>query len=115
MINTKTQYPSEHLEQVRFVAWFRKTYPQHRIFAIPNGGDRNRITAAKLKSEGVYPGVPDLMVPEALLWVEMKRQKGGSLSAEQKDWRDYLLGIGHKWILAKGFEDAKRQVVEIIG
>ena len=115
MSNTKTKYPSEHLEQVRFVAWFRKTYPQHWIFAIPNGGDRNRITAAKLKAEGVSPGVPDMFVPSAPLWIEMKRQKGGALSAAQKDWRDYLLAIGYKWIVAKGFEDAKRQVIEMLG
>lgn len=115
MSNTKTQYPSEHLEQVRFVAWFRKNYPQHWIFAIPNGGDRNKITAVKLKAEGVSSGVPDLFIPSMLLWVEMKRQKGGALSKEQKEWRDYLLSIGHKWIVAKGFEDAKAQTIAILG
>ena len=113
MSNTKTQYPSEHLEQVRFVAWFRKTYPQHWVFAIPNGGDRNRITAAKLKAEGVSRGVPDLFVPSMRLWVEMKRQKGGSLSADQKEWRDYLKEQGYLWIRGNGFEDAKQQVIEL--
>lgn len=115
MTHTKTPYPSEHIEQVRFVAWFRKTYPQHWIFAIPNGGDRHRVTAAKLKAEGVARGVPDLYIPSLKLWVEMKRQKGGSLSEHQKEWRDYLLGIGDRWIMCKGFEDAKRQIIEMLG
>lgn len=115
MSNIKTKFPSEHLEQVRFVAWFRKTYPQHWIFAIPNGGDRHRITAAKLKAEGVSRGVPDLFIPSMRLWIEMKRQKGGSLSSEQKAWRDYLLDQGYSWVLGQGFEDAKRQVMEIPG
>ena len=107
--------PSEHVEQREFVSWFRKRYRPMRIFAIPNGGKRGKREAYKLVVEGVSSGVPDLFVPEAMLWIEMKRQKDGSLSAEQKDWRNYLLGIGHKWIVAKGFEDAKRQVIEIIG
>jgi hypothetical protein len=36
--------------------------------------------------EGVSPGVPDLFIPDWLLWVEMKREKGGRVSPEQKDW-----------------------------
>jgi len=110
----KEKIPSEHVEQRQFVEWFRKTYRPMRIFAIPNGGKRGKREAHKLVVEGVSAGVPDLYIPEAKLWVEMKRQKGGSLSKEQKDWRDYLLGIGDKWIVAKGFEDAKRQVAEIL-
>ncbi|AIM40747.1 putative VRR-nuclease [Idiomarinaceae phage 1N2-2] len=114
MKNTKTKYPSEHLEQVRFVAWMRKTHPNHWVFAIPNGGDRHRVTAAKLKAEGVSPGVPDLYIPSLKLWVEMKRQKGGSLSAHQKEWRDYLLSIGDNWVLGNGFDDAVKKVSDII-
>jgi hypothetical protein len=40
------------------------------------------------------------------MWIEMKRQKGGSVSIEQKDWHEYLISIGHTVIVAKGFEDA---------
>ena len=65
---------------------------------------------AALKVEGVSAGVPDLFVPEWLLWVEMKRQTGGVVSPVQKDWISYLEGIGHRVIIGKGFEDAKRQV-----
>lgn len=43
----------------------------------------------------------------------MKRQKGGSLSADQKDWRDYLQTINDTWIVAKGCEDAKRQIIDM--
>lgn len=107
--------PIEHVEQREYVSWFRKRYRPKRIFAIPNGGKRGKREAHKLVVEGVSAGVPDLFVPEDLLWVEMKRKKGGSLSKEQKDWRDYLLSIGHKWIVAKGFEDAKTQTVAILG
>jgi hypothetical protein len=103
---------SEHYEQREFVSWFRKTYPDVRIFAIPNGGWRSRITAAKLKAEGASPGVPDLFIPAWLVWVEMKRSKGGMLSDKQKDWRQYLLSIGHTFILANGKEQAIEAIKE---
>ena len=105
--------PSEHLEQVRLVSWFRRSYPDVRIFAVPNGGARSGVQGAKLKAEGVAPGVPDLFVPEWLLWVELKRQKGGTVSPDQRDWIAYLEAIGHQCIVGRGFEDAKRQI-EII-
>ena len=101
---------SEHLEQVRLVAWFRRTYPSVRIFAVPNGGARSGVQGAKLKAEGVSPGVPDLCVPEWSLWVEMKREAGGVVSPVQKDCIAYLQTIGHTVIIGRGFEDAKRQI-----
>ena len=103
---------SEHLEQVEFVAWFRKTYPKVRIFAIPNGGARSVSQGMALKAEGTSKGVPDLYVPEWNLWIEMKRQTGGVLSPEQKDWIQYLESIGHKCIVGRGFEDAKEKICQ---
>ena len=99
--------PSEHAEQAEVVKWFRRTYPGIRIFAIPNGGWRSKTTALKLKVEGASPGVPDLCIPQWLLWVEMKRIKGGVVSPEQRDWLDYLNGIGHTAIVCAGADAAK--------
>lgn len=108
---TTPPIPSEHLEQVRLVSWFRKTYPGVRIFAVPNGGVRSASAGASLKAEGVTPGVPDLHVPEWQLWVEMKRTEGGVVSSAQKDWIIYLQGISHKVIVGYGFEDAKAKIL----
>ena len=102
--------PSEHLEQVRLVSWFRKTYPSARIFAIPNGGGRSMAQGASLKAEGVTAGVPDLYVPAFGLWIEMKRSTGGVVSPVQRDWIAYLNGIGHQVIIGHGFEDAKAKI-----
>ena len=66
-----------------------------------------------LKAEGTSKGVPDLYVPEWNLWIELKRVTGGVLSPEQKDWIQYLESIGHRCIVGRGFEDAKRQVIEM--
>ena len=104
---------SEHLQQVRLVSWFRRSYPGVRVFAIPNGGGRSASQGASLRAEGVSPGVPDLFVPEWLLWVEMKREKGGTLSPAQSDWISYLDDCGYQCIVGKGFEDAKRQILDL--
>jgi hypothetical protein len=104
---------SEHLQQVRLVSWFRRQYPDIRIFAIPNGGGRSASQGASLKAEGVTPGVPDLFVPAWSMWVEMKREAGGVVSPVQRDWIAYLEGIGHRVIVGKGFEDAKRQILDV--
>lgn len=102
--------PTEHIEQRNFVVWFRQNHRGTRIFAIPNGGARAKATAMQLKLEGVLPGVPDLYVPAWSLWVEMKRKKGGRLSDHQKDWIEYLEGIGHTVLVCKGCVDAIAQV-----
>ena len=101
---------SEHVEQREFVRWFRQTHPTVRILAIPNGSQRSRTTGAKLKAEGVVAGVPDLLVPAWSLWIEMKRTKGGSVSAEQKNWIEYLASVGHRVIVARGCADAIKQI-----
>jgi len=100
----------EHKDQREFVSWFRKTYMGVKIFAIPNGGQRGIAAAARLKAEGVSRGVPDLFIPAWRLWVEMKRQKNGSLSPDQVEWIEYLEGVGYDCITARGLQDAQDQV-----
>jgi len=104
---------SEDMEQAHFVSWFRKSYPEVKIFAIPNGGHRHPAVAAKLKVTGVVKGVPDLFIPEWLLWVEMKKTKGGKVSPEQKEWIEYLNGCGHKAVVANGCDEAIKIIQEL--
>jgi hypothetical protein len=104
---------SEHAEQAGFLQWFRAKYPGTLIFAIPNGGKRDIVTAKKLQMEGVVPGVPDLFVPELRLWIEMKKP-GGRLSEAQKSMIEYLEGIGHTVIVAYGARDASMKVLEFL-
>lgn len=60
------------------------------MFAIPNGGQRNKAAAGKLKAEGVKAGVPDLCLPVRAhgapgLWIELKVQNG-TVGYEQRHW-----------------------------
>ena len=84
--------PTESQEQKSLFKWWR-VYSRHAphlvMYHIPNGGRRDAITGARLKAEGVVAGVPDifLAVPRQGfhgLYVELKRQKGGSLESSQE-------------------------------
>ena len=105
--------PTEHEEQREYVKWFRQSHGDIRIFAIPNGGSRTPSTAARLKAEGVSPGVPDLFIPAWGLWIEMKRTKGGKVSAEQKEWHIYLETCGYRVIVCHGCADAIKQTQQL--
>lgn len=107
--------PSEDQEQSWLVAWFRHTYPDSRIFAIPNGGHRSKSQGMLLKATGVAAGVPDLFIPQPSgdffgLFIEMKVRDGGSVSKEQKDWISHLEAKGYRAIVCKGFEEAKGEI-----
>jgi hypothetical protein len=58
---------SEHDEQSTLIQWAKFTeheLPELKLLhAIPNGGWRHKATAARLKREGLKPGIPDLCLP----------------------------------------------------
>lgn len=107
--NGRKQCPSEHVEQRNFVSWWRKTQAD-QLFAIPNGGQRGKVAAAKMKLEGQMPGVWDLMAPDRFLWIEFKRQVGGRLSEEQVDFGERREAAGYKLMVAYGCQDAIDQL-----
>jgi len=109
----KKRMPTEHEEQSAFVAWFRYKYPWILIFAIPNGGYRTKVEAAKLKREGMTAGIPDLYIPVLSLWIEFKR-KNGRLSKSQKEVIKYLKSIGDNVIIAYGCEDAIKKIEDFL-
>ncbi|MDD3644377.1 MAG: hypothetical protein PHR19_02495 [Bacteroidales bacterium] len=101
---------SEFEEQCEFVHWFKKTYPGVVIMSIRNGGSRSPRERVDQIREGLHPGAADLFIPAWMLWIEFKRVKGGVLSEEQKDFKDYVCNNNYCWLLAEGFESGKEQV-----
>jgi len=82
----RKQHDEEHQIQVACVRWFRLQYSKLslNLFAVPNGGRRDKVTAGKLKAEGVVAGVADLLllVPSGCfhgLAIEMKTRTGGNV------------------------------------
>ena len=55
----KRNTDGEHRLQAECVRTFSMRYPRLRglLFAVPNGGKRDEVTAAKLNAEGVVSGV----------------------------------------------------------
>lgn len=113
--------PSEHAHQCTLIGWFDKTYPsfEGRLFAVPNGGLRNKVVAQKLKMEGLRPGVPDLFLPVSRLgyhglFIEMKAETG-SATAKQKDWVSFLSDMGYKAVICKGWLEAKEVIEGYLG
>jgi uncharacterized protein YlzI (FlbEa/FlbD family) len=122
-LNNKSQRkrPSdnEHRIQCACVRLFRYLYPKLVIYAIPNGGQRNSIEAAKLKAEGVLAGVPDLHIPIPnneyhSLYVEMKNGKKGILSDKQNDMIERLRSYGNKVVVCRSVDDFEKEVKEYL-
>ena len=107
--------PTEDEEQAAVFEWADLSagrWPELRLlFHIPNGGLRNKVTAARMKVLGVKAGVPDLFLPVARgdwfgLFIEMKRRKGGKLSPLQVDWIEALGRQGYKTVVCLGADAA---------
>lgn len=102
-----------HLEsdiQIACVRWFRYQHPSVAplLFAVPNGGARNAVTASILKAEGVVAGVADLLllVPSGGwhgLAIEMKTPTGRQ-SESQKAWQRAVEGQGYRYAVCRSVE-----------
>lgn len=117
------QIGTEHAHQVALFMWIalpeqRQRYPELQwLFAIPNGGERGKGVAGRLKAEGVKPGVPDLCLPLARhgvhgLYVELKRPKSvgrteGVVSSFQKQWHAALKNNGYGVAVCYGWIEAR--------
>jgi len=112
--------PFEDDEHIAFVDWFERQYPHIELIHIANGElrDSNRVRAAirgkKLKRMGVKKGVWDLFFPGLFLWIEMKRQKGGRLSPEQKEFRKRREKEGYVCIVANGWLDGRDKLQQFL-
>lgn len=106
--------PTEDQEQAAFVQYLRLKNLPH--FRVPNETfTRSWKQKAKNKSLGVVSGVPDLFVVVGgkLVAVEMKRQKGGVVSASQAEWLKTLQGAGVPARVCKGADEAIKFIEEL--
>ena len=106
----------EHRLQCACVQWFRAQHPKyrHNLFAVPNGGRRDKVTGAKLKAEGVLAGVADLILLKSnashgALLIEMKTGSGKQ-SEVQGHWQRAIEKDGYKYVLCRSLEDFMREI-----
>ena len=123
-VDGRAVVPTEHEEQATVISWWwhkHKEYgvPHFALFAVPNGGMRDYIVGARLKSEGMRKGSSDLILdcPRGAyhgLRIEMKRQ-GATESAktdEQKEFGDYLTSAGYRFQFCSGADEAIAAITE---
>lgn len=90
------------------------------FYAIPNGGGRSKAEAGKLKAEGVTRGIPDVccFIPAQGfhgLYIEFKKPRTGSLSAEQKQTILRMRKMGYKVVVCRQSSQAINEVLLYLG
>lgn len=115
--------------QRQCVAWYRLMYRNYAnlLFAVPNGGARNRITASIMKGEGVTSGVADLILmrPNSThhgLCIEMKRDGDkllgttrGRQSESQREWQRAVEGEGYRYEVCHSLDEFRKVVTDYLG
>lgn len=96
----------EHNIQVACVNYFRYQFPNLLIYAVPNGGQRNAVVAAKLKAEGAMAGVADLVIvtKDRHIYVEMKTPKGKQ-THKQVEFEKHVKALGHHYHVCHSLEE----------
>ena len=96
----------EHNIQVACVNYFRYQFPNLFIYAVPNGGQRNAVVAAKLKAEGAMAGVADLVIvcKDRHIYIEMKTPKGKQ-SQLQQQFEKRVKALGHAYHVCHSIEE----------
>ena len=120
----------EDAHQVALFAWAGMNVGRlpdlRKLYAIPNGGARNRVVAAKLKAQGVRAGVLDISLDVARqgyhgLRIELKRPgnkllktRPGVLSIEQHARIADLTADGYLAKVCYGWEEARDVLQEYL-
>lgn len=106
----------EHQTQTGCVNWFRYVYNDALIFAVPNGGRRDRKTGSRLKAEGVLAGVADLIILSSVgtFFIEMKT-KTGQQATSQKGFQKRVEALGYHYYVCHSFEDFINAVEKELG
>ncbi|MBQ8181977.1 MAG: VRR-NUC domain-containing protein [Ruminococcus sp.] len=121
-MQTKTTN-KESVEQISLFRWamyFESKYPELALlYHVPNGGKRDKVTAARLKTEGVKAGVPDLVLPVGRdgylgLYIEMKVGKNRT-TKEQKKWLKNLTEQGYKTAVCYDWMEASELLEDYLG
>lgn len=101
---TKPNHKEDDIQEA-FFATARLIFPKlgKLLFAVPNGGKRNKLEAVRLKKQGVVPGVADIicLVPNSeysFLCMETKTDVGKQ-STHQEQFQKEVEKIGGAYIV----------------
>jgi len=107
--------------QQECVRWFRYQFPHYKklLFSVPNGGQRNIVTASILKAEGALAGVSDLilLIPRGEyhgLCIEMKSGKN-DLTESQEEFKQAVQKHGYRHVTCRTFDEFEREINSYLG
>lgn len=106
--------PTEFEEQIALVQYLK--LKGHKHTAIPNSTYTNSWNQKrKNTASGLNAGLPDMIaiVDDNLIWIELKRIKGGRLSKYQKDWIEALERAGQTVRVCRGADEAIKFIEEM--
>lgn len=101
--------PLEKDEQKAFCKWLKENKIGHFANGLGVKLDFDIKYLASLRSQGHYKGLPDMTIllgGGRVCYVELKRQKGGKVSEEQKKWLEYLNNNGYPAKVCNGCDEA---------
>jgi len=102
----------DKIQQEIFI-YFSQNYPTGLIFAVPNGGSRNKREGKKLKNTGVLAGVSDLiliMPNSKVLFVEVKMPNGRQREKQIK-FETKINNLKHTYAIVKSLSDFKELLI----
>ena len=111
--------PLEHNEQKNLFQWLGFQHPHLLACSQIAGVNLNKAQAGKAKAGGYKKGFPDIAIMEPNqkyhgLFIEMKRIKKSTTSAEQKVWIQDLLEKGYYAVVCKGYEEARNVITRYL-
>ena len=108
--------PTEAQEARTLAAYLRVRGYKFTHIANETGSGRGaRFQGIRNKQQGVSPGFPDyiVLVNDNIIFIELKRTKGGVLSQAQKDWIAALEEAGQTVRVCKGAQAAIDFIEEV--
>jgi len=126
----KTIKKPRHLEddlQVAVMTWLKLQHPGVLAFHVPNGGQRNAREGARLKAQGVMPGVADILIFSWAMtyWPQQKWMNNYGLALElkikpnkqsdaQKTFENAIKCVGWQYEVAYDFDEAKKIISDYL-
>jgi len=116
-VKRKATPESEQNQQEIVIKYLRLAYPDALYCASAGGMRTSYLQAIKMKRTGYVKGFPDLFIyePRAAFFglaIEMKKEKGGTASPEQKRWQEQLRNRSYASYICKGSEEAIKVIDE---
>jgi hypothetical protein len=96
-------------------AWNERPETRRCLFAVPNGGKRDKREAMKLKATGVVSGIPDMIfIWENRSWAFELKTETGFLSTNQMSCIDALEKQGCGVFVIRSKEEFEKAINYII-